>query len=349
MICIARTCAQRGVLGFCIQDRVPAEHIERTARARSRAHARTRTFGAPLTVPAGSAARSASHTLSSGLSLPVTVGRGREVGGHVGVWMGGWEEGVGEWAAGPLVRASKLHHQSTAQPAPRARSTPERACAADVHDVTVPLHLHQSLHAHSAGRGHLPCAGVVVWASVCTCVCVCGGGASVCVCGGGEGCVVVRVGAWAATGPPAITVHVPHAHLTPPPPPSPTHPPTSPHTPRTHPAHVVATQVHKHHMLRTLLLIRQKILLQRKILLARRPPRARPRQRPAQGWWWCGGGGGMDGEGARRGQEGGARGEQAARRRPPEPPLTHRLVTSPSDPTRHRISGDDATTMQPRA
>ena len=234
MICIARTCAQRGVLGFCIQDRVPAEHIERTARARSRAHARTRTFGAPLTVPAGSAARSASHTLSSGLSLPVTVGRGREVGGHVGVWMGGWEEGVGEWAAGPLVRASKLHHQSTAQPAPRARSTPERACAADVHDVTVPLHLHQSLHAHSAGRGHLPCAGVVVWASVCTCVCVCGGGASVCVCGGGEGCVVVRVGAWAATGPPAITVHVPHAPPPPPPPPppplpQPTHPP--PHTP----------------------------------------------------------------------------------------------------------------------
>ena len=246
MICIARTCAQRGVLGFCIQDRVPAEHIERTARARSRAHARTRTFGAPLTVPAGSAARSASHTLSSGLSLPVTVGRGREVGGHVGVWMGGWEEGVGEWAAGPLVRASKLHHQSTAQPAPRARSTPERACAADVHDVTVPLHLHQSLHAHSAGRGHLPCAGVVVWASVCTCVCVCGGGASVCVCGGGEGCVVVRVGAWAATGPPAITVHVPHAHLTPPPPPGgpppppPPPPPPFPNPPThlpTHPTH----------------------------------------------------------------------------------------------------------------
>ena len=33
----------------------------------------------------------------------------------------------------------------------------------------------------------------------------------------------------------------------------------------------------------------------------------------------------------------------------PKLPSTHRLVTSPSSPTLQRISGEDATTMQPRA
>mmetsp|Transcript_3243 Transcript_3243/g.7556 ORF Transcript_3243/g.7556 Transcript_3243/m.7556 type:complete len:321 (+) Transcript_3243:55-1017(+) len=47
-----------------------------------------------------------------------------------------------------------------------------------------------------------------------------------------------------------------------------------------HAAHVVAPQVHKHHMLRTLLLVRQQLLLQRLVLLRGGAAHAGARQRP---------------------------------------------------------------------
>lgn len=48
-------------------------------------------------------------------------------------------------------------------------------------------------------------------------------------------------------------------------------------------ADVVAAEVNKHDVLRTLLLIRQQLRLQRRIVLRRPPPPPSPRQRPAPG------------------------------------------------------------------
>ena len=155
---------------------------------------------------------------------------------------------------------------------------------------------------------------------------------------------------------------------------TPTSSPLHPHHPTPHLADVVAPQVYEHHMLRALLAIGQQLRLQGSVRLGRRAAPPRSRQRPvsrgAEGRSRAGSvrkRGDKEGEArdcadryvlcARAPQQARVQCQLSARVMHPRPlhplhlshPLTHLLVTVPSSPTRHRISGEEATRMQPRA